>query len=241
MERTSALSTAEIVGVAAASAAALGGVIVALGRSQAAATRERIEAAQAASSPRLPRDNVERGRELARSAAASLAATYPDLKISAAELLQRATATARPRASQVGSGAALTAEQVRTTGATVLERIQEDVLPAASTAISGLVERASEARERSTPVADDMKTVAAAKAGDMKLVAAAKADAALTKSTGAAKETLATLAWTTAALTLVYLVLLSPERREQVKAFLWGAVDQSLALVRDFQGYEDEF
>ncbi len=241
MERTSALSTAEIVGVAAASAAALGGVIVALGRSQAAATRERIEAEQAAATLRLPRESVERGRELARTAAATLAANYPDLKDSAADLLHRATETARPRAAQVSSGAAEKADQLRSTGATVLERIQEEVLPAASTAITHLVERAGEAREKSGPVAGDVKTVAAAKADEMRSVAAAKADVALTKSTSAAKDTLATLAWTSLALTLIYMVLLSPERREQIKTFLWGAVDQSLALVRDIQGYEEEF
>lgn len=237
MERTSALSTAEIVGVAAASAAALGGVIVALGRSQASSPRGRLETIQAAVPSQLARDGVEkgregveRGRELARNAAASLAAAYPDLRESAAELLHRAAGSARPRASQVSSGAATTAEQVRATGATVLDRIHEEVLPAASTAISGLMERAGEARERSAPVASDMKSVAAA-----------KADVALAKSTSAAKDTLATVAWTATALTLVYFVLLTPERREQLKSFIWGAVDQTLVLVRDFQGYEEEF
>jgi len=229
MERTSSLSAAEIVGVAAASAAALGGVIVALGRSQASASRDRIEALQA-SAPGLPRESVERGRELAKGAAASLAAAYPDLKESAADLLHRAADTARPQASRFGSSAATTAEQVRATGATVLERIHDDVLPAASVAISGLVERAGEARESSAPVASNVKSAAVA-----------KADVALTKSTSAAKDTLATVAWTATALTLIYLVLLSPERREQLKTFLWGAVDQTLVLVRDFQGYEDEF
>jgi hypothetical protein len=230
MERTSALSTAEIVGVAAASAAALGGVIVALGRSQASTPRERVEEFATTTAPRVSKESVERGRELARNAAASLVASYPDLREGAADLLHRAADSARPKATQVSSGAASTAEQVRVTGATVLDRLQEEVLPAASTAIAGLVERAGEARERSAPVASDMKSVAAA-----------KADMALTKSTSAAKDTLATLAWAATALTLVYLVLLSPERREQLKTFLWGAVDQGLVLVRDFQGYEDEF
>lgn len=229
MERTSALTTAEIVGVAAASAAALGGVIVALGRSQATTHQEPVEKV-VSEVPRITKENVERGRDLARSAAASLVASYPDLREGAADLLHRAAETARPRASRVGSGAASTAEQVKATGATVLDRLQEEVLPAAATALSGLVERAGEARERSAPVASDMKSVAAA-----------KADVALTKSTSAAKDTLATVAWAAAALSIVYLVLLSPERRDQLKTFLWGAVDQTLVLVRDFQGYEDEF
>lgn len=230
MERTSSLSTAEIVGVAAASAAALGGVIVALGRSQASSTRDRDVIVAEIPAPRLSRENIDRGRELARSAAASLAASYPDIRDSAAELLHRAADSARPQASRVGSSAASTAEQVRATGATVLDRIQEDVIPAASTAVAGLLERAGEARERSAPVASDVKSVAAA-----------KADVALTKSASAAKDTLATVAWTATALTLVYLVLLSPERREQLKSFMWGTVDQVLVLVRDFQGYEEEF
>ena len=230
MERTSTLSTAEIVGMAAASAAALGGVIVALGRSQANAARERSALPETVVSPKLARERVDRGRELARTAASSLVASYPDLREGAAEILHRAADSAKPRASRVGSSAATTAEQVRATGATVLDRLQEDILPAASVALSGLVERAGEARERSQPAASGMKSVAAA-----------KADVALTKSTSAAKETVATLAWTATALTLVYLVLLSPERREQLRAFLWGAFDQVQVLVRDFQGYEDEF
>jgi hypothetical protein len=231
MERTSSLSAAEIVGAAAASAAALGSVFVALGRSQASSARERtVELPQPDAALRMSRENVERGRELARQAASAVVASYPQMREGAADLLHRAASTARPQASRVSSGASTTADQVRATGATVLDRLQEEVLPAASTMISGLVERAGEARERSAPAASDLKSVAAA-----------KADVALTKSTSAAKDTVATVAWTAAALSLIYFVLLSPERREQIKTFLWGAVDQTLVLVRDFQGYEDDF
>jgi hypothetical protein len=233
MERSSALSTAEIVGMAAASAAALGGIIVALGRSQAAVTearheQDRLIAIEPAS--RLTRENIERGRDLARQAAATVSANYPELKQTASELLQRATDTARPRASLVGDQASATADQLKATGATVLERLQSEVLPAASTAIAGFVERAEEAREKSGPAVTDVKSVAAA-----------KADVALTKSTSAAKDSLATIAWLTAAASLIYFVLMSPERREQVKNALWGAIDQGLVLVRDFQGHDDEF
>jgi|GEM_PF-6552490 len=230
MERSSALSTAEIVGVAAASAAALGGVIVALGRSQSPSQPARDEVISVVPAPRISRENVEKGRELARQAAATLSANYPEIKETAGELLHRAADSARPRATRLTSEAAVKADQVRATGATVLERLQEEVLPAASTALHGVVERAGEARERSAPVASDMKSVAAA-----------KADVALSKSTSAAKDSLATVAWTAAALSLIYFVLLTPERREQVKNFLWGVVDQSLALARDFQGEEDDF
>ena len=230
MERSSALSNAEIVGVAAATAAALGGVIVALGRSQSPSTTERDEVVSIVPASRISRENIERGRELARQAAASLSANYPELKVSAGELLHRAADTARPTASRVSHEAAAKADQVRATGATVLERLQEEVLPAASTALHGVVERAGDARERSAPVASDVKSVAAA-----------KADVALAKSTSAAKDSLATVAWTAAALSLIYFVLLSPERREQLKNVLWGAVDQTLALARDFQGEDDDF
>ncbi len=241
MDRTSTLSAAEIVGVAAASAAALGGVIVALGRSQATSTKDRFESVDVAATQKMAKENVDKGRELAKSAATTLAASYPDIRDGAADLLhraaesarphvQRAAESARPHASKMGTSASTTAEQVKATGATVLERIHDDVLPAASVAISGLVERAGEARERSGPSADGVKAAAAA-----------KADVALTKSTSAAKDTLATVAWTAAALSLIYWILLNPERREQLKSFIWSAVDQTLVLVRDFQGYEEEF
>lgn len=230
MERNSTLSAAEIVGVAAASAAALGGVIVALGRSQASTTKDRIESVDVAATQKMARENVEKGRDLAKTAAATLAASYPDIRDGAADLLHRAAESARPHASKMGTSASSTAEQMKATGATVMERIHDDVLPAASVALSGLVEKAGEARERSGPAATDVKSVAAA-----------KADVALTKSTNAAKDTLATVAWTAAALSLIYWVLLNPERREQLKSFIMGAVDQTLVLVRDFQGYEEEF
>lgn len=230
MERESMLSTPEIVGVAAASAAALGGVIVALGRSQASSARERVEAIEAAKNVRISRERVDRGRELARGAAASVLANYPELRDSAVELVNRAATTAKPRAEQVGSSAASTADQVRTTGATMLDKFQSEVLPAATTALSGLAERAGEARDRSAPSASDMKAVATA-----------KADVALAKSSSAAKDSLATVAWTASALAIIYFILLSPERREQLKNTLWGAIDQTLVLVRDFQGYEDDF
>lgn len=230
MERTSTLSAAEIVGVAAASAAALGGVIVALGRSQASSSRDQGEQAVPDSTSERSRESVERGRELARGAAASLVASYPELRVGASDLLQRVAGSAGPRASRVSSGAASTAEHVRATGATVLDRLQEDIIPSASTTIAGLLEKAGEARERTAPAASGMKTVAAAKADD-----------ALAKSTSAAKDTLATVAWTATALTLIYVVLLSPEKREQLRSFLWGAVDHVIVLARDFQGYEEEF
>ena len=57
----------------------------------------------------------------------------------------------------------------------------------------------------------------------------------------AGKETATALFWATAAVGLVCYGLLSPERRQQVLSLAGSAVEQGRELVRDFQGYDDEF
>lgn len=54
-------------------------------------------------------------------------------------------------------------------------------------------------------------------------------------------DTLAAVGWLTAASAVVYFVLMSPERREQVKDILCGAMEQARLLALDFKGYEPEY
>jgi len=56
----------------------------------------------------------------------------------------------------------------------------------------------------------------------------------------AAKETLATLGWLTAASAIVYFVVLSEERREQLKGWTCARMEQLQLLALDLKGYEPD-
>jgi hypothetical protein len=56
----------------------------------------------------------------------------------------------------------------------------------------------------------------------------------------AAKETLATLVWLVAASTVVYFVVLSAERREQLKSWACARMEQVQLLALDLKGYEPD-
>jgi hypothetical protein len=227
MDREATFTAPEIVGIATAAAASLGGIIVALGRSQAAAARKQVP--PLANVPDTARHQFEHGREVARSAAAAVADAYPGMRESAADFLARAAESAAPRASRVGDLAATGAQSARSTGTIVLERLQDVVVPTAVDALSSLRDQASDATSRvGAPT-----TSVAARGG-------AIADAAVAKSTSAARESVALLFWLSAAMSLVYLVLLNEERREKVRSFVFGAYEQTRLLVQDFQGYEED-
>lgn len=55
------------------------------------------------------------------------------------------------------------------------------------------------------------------------------------------KDTGAALLWTGAAAAMIFYVMLSRERREQVLRAVDAVVKQSRELIRDFQGYDEEF
>jgi hypothetical protein len=234
MERTSSVSVSEIVGIAAATAAALGGVIVALGRSQSDSRRvvDAVRTAAALPVVSAVQDKaqpVERGRHLMHAASSFVADVYPEVLHGASDLLHRASETTRPQVEKAASLASTQAGRARASGNSVVERVQESLVPTAAAALGALAERATEARERAQPVASD--AVAAS---------AARADVAVAKTSSAARESLALVVWTTLAASLIYLVLLDAERRERVRTFLFNAFDQGRLLVQDFQGYEED-
>jgi hypothetical protein len=240
-ERSSSFSVPEIVGIAAAGAAALGGVIVAWSRAQSHDSRVPAAAVSAADSVGT---GVARGREAARGAAELIAERLPTLKESASELLAerlptlkesaaerltQATERVQQHSGRVAEAAGVGAEQARAAGAALLERVQETVKPAVAGAVESMSSFASDARDNAQPAASGMLDTVSANAGR-----------AMETSTNLAREAIATLFWLLAASALVYLAILSPERREKVKGMVFGAVEEVRLLVRDFQGYDED-
>jgi hypothetical protein len=229
MERESVFSTPEVIGIAAAAASALGGIIVALGRSQASAATEKAQKVDLAPVREAAVVRLAQGRDATRSAADAVADSYPDLRDAARHLLEKAGETAKPAIDRLGASKLVDTEQLRSAGTAVRERVQESLVPAAVDALGNLRERVDDGLDRSQPVASSV--VAATAAG---------ADIALSKSSSAAKDTLATVGWLLAACAVMYFALFDAERREQLKSFLFGAMEQAQLLARDFQGYEED-
>lgn len=227
MNHESSFSAAEVVGIAAVAAASLGAVIVALGRSQAASATSHTPSLSHA--PEAARHQLEHGRHAARSAVAAVADAYPGLRESAAELLSRAAESAGPQATRAGELATAGAKSARASGSHALERLQEVVVPVAAGALESIREHTPDASARTSASASSV----VARGGEI-------ADAAVTKSTSAIRETAALLFWFRAAVSLVYFVLLNEERREKVRSFLSSAYDQTQLLVQDFQGYDED-
>ena len=241
MER-STRGTAEVVGIAAAAAAAIGGLVVALSRAQ-ADDSPRMPQVDTAPIARVASVGIERGRDTTRPAIESLADAYPDIRESAKHLLARLGESARPAADRAATSLP-SADEVRATGASVMERlqetVQETVLPAAGEALHTLRERVEEGRERAQPPTGILAATGATaqRAVDRSSQAA---HTAVTTSKNAVQETMAAAVWMTIAGALLYFVLLSDEQREKLKSAVASAIEQIQLLVRDFQGYEDEF
>lgn len=227
MSREASFSPQEVVGVAAVAAASLGSIIVALGRSQAAAAKSHAPSLTHVSE--AAKHQLEHGKQAARSAAEVVVEAYPGIREHANELISRVGETTRPQAARASELAASGAHGARSTGTMVLERLQEVVLPAAAEALGSLKEQSAQA---------------GAKAGTQTTSVAASsvalADAAVSKSTSAARDAVATMFWTSAALSIVYFLLLNEERRERVRSTILGVYEQSRLLIQDFQGYEEE-
>jgi hypothetical protein len=234
MERSNPFTTPEIVGIATATAAALGGVIVALGRSQSSSHESRshnmpsIQEVVPAASQSASRQ-LDRGKHVMQVASSLLSEMYPDLKHNATDLVHKASSSTRPQVSRAAAMASERADRARATGTTVVERLQDVVVPAAVAMISSVAEQAGEAKQRAQPVASDAAAATVA-----------KAEVAVEKSSSAAKDSIALVVWSSIAALLIYGVLLDDERREKVRQFVFGAIDQGRLLLQDFQGYEED-
>ena len=137
-------------------------------------------------------------------------------------------------------------EQVRERAAELTERVREDVLPRVSelattgveagrTALQNLA--SSDAAERAGELAEEAPRLAR-RGGSAVTTAAGRAVGA----TGyALKETTLIAFWATALGTLVYYTLLNDEQREKVASTAQSLYQQAQELIRDFQGYDEEF
>jgi hypothetical protein len=229
MDRDASFSVPEIVGIATAGAAALGGLIVALGRSQAHSVRDRAASINVKPGVEAATSGLEHGRDAVRSATERLADIWPDLRAQAEEVVARASEVPHGAAERVSGVASTTGERAQSIGSDVLGRVQETVIPAVGAFVEATRERTAEM------TAHGDETV-----GGVVSTAGEAAERAVAATTSVAKETLATLFWLIAASAVVYFALLSSERRERVKGLLYGAVEQARLLMRDFQGYEEE-
>lgn len=242
MERPS-LGMAEVVGVAAAAAAAIGGLVVALSRAQGDSTPIPTPAASAAPISRVASAGVARTRDGARTVIDALAEGSPEIRDHIRQLWTQISDGARPAAERAAASLP-TASDVRATGASVFERlqetVQETVIPSATEALQHVRERVEEGREIAEPPAGVL-AVTSSKAQRAVDRSSHAAQAAVATSKSAAKETVAAAVWMTIAGALVFFVFLSDEQREKIKTAVADAIEQVQLLVRDFQGYEDEF
>lgn len=295
----SAFSVAEVVGISAAAAAALGGIVIALGRTQANASHSSLPVIDSIPSRKQLKKQAQRGRGKARGAAKKASKRYPDALGYAAARLDRTADVARVYGADAaavagtGLGRAKTqgkalsaqlqdtviptivekaeklrknvseqaknidtddlvdnsrqladeaADWLRYAGSTVSATMHDSVLPAVKPVAKDVSKRAGDVYEQVRDRADDAR-----KRNDRfpgaKAVASGRDSAqhAMQTSTNAAKDTVSSLLWLTVASALVYLVLLSPERREQVKSAAFDAIEQIRLLIGDFKGYETEF
>jgi hypothetical protein len=294
-----AFSMAEVVGISAAAAAALGGIIIALGRTQANSSKTQLPAMQALPGRKELEKQARRGKVFAHDAAETAQDRYPDARDFASQKFEATAEAARVYGSdfahkaEIGldkarhqskafseilqesiipaviEGAARVrttvaeqakntdkdeiversrqyadeaAEHLRHAGENVSRTFQKDVMPVVAPVIKDASEMAGELFENVRDRADDIKHRNDRFPG-AKAVSSGKesAHSALQSSSKAATDTLAALMWLLLSSVVVYLVLLSPERRERVKSATFDVIEQVRLLIGDFKGYETEF
>lgn len=298
-----AFSVAEVVGISAAAAAALGGIIIALGRTQANSSKSNMAAVQHLPSRKELSGTAARGRKTAESVVqegvAAARSRYPAARDAAADTADRAAEAARVYGAEAAAkaetgiekakhqGKALSeifqesilpvvmdnatrvkksvaeqaknadtdeileksrhyadeaAEQLRHAGESVSKTFQKDVMPAVAPVVKDASERAGELFEQVKSRAEDTRKRNDSFPG-AKAVASGKqsAQGAMQTTGQAATDSLAALMWIVVSSALIYLVLLSPERRERVKSAAFDAIEQVRLLIGDFKGYETEF
>ncbi len=150
------------------------------------------------------------------------------------QISQRLTSDVVPSLRELAVQAASSAldlwETTRERAAEAAEIVQTDIRPQAAQAVAASGEKAREAG-----------TVVTGKAGEVggRAKAASRQAADVTVETG--KDTGAMLFWGAAAGGLIYYALLGPEEREQLASAVQSFSGQVRELIKDFQGYDEEF
>lgn len=298
-----AFSVAEVVGISAAAAAALGGVIIALGRTQANSSKSSMPALQTLPSRKQLSGKAARGRGAAQDVmlgtVEAARSRYPGARDVAAEKADRAAEIARVYGAEAAARAEVglekakhqgkafseilqesiipvvidsatrarksvaeqakntdtdelieksrhyadeAADQLRHAGASVSKTFQKDVMPAVAPVVKDASERAGELFEQVRGRAEDARKRNDSFPG-AKAVSSGKqsAQGALQSTGQAATDSIAALMWLAISSALIYMVMLSPERRERVKSAAFDAIEQVRLLIGDFKGYETEF
>jgi len=224
MERSGRLNSSEVVGVATAMAAAIGGILVALGRAQQHGMRERVATVE-----HHVRESIGSPTHAVRKRAVGLSDQLPPMRATASDAINRAGEFVKPTVENVSDLAVSRAENVRAASIDAVERLRETVLPAAAGVFGTLAEQASHVRERGEETS----------VGIVESSAHA-AEVAITKTKSATRDILATIVWMVIAATITYVALLDEERRSRLRSALSESVEQLQLLRTDFAGYNDE-
>ncbi len=174
------------------------------------------------------------GAERAKEAGSLIASTA---KERVPEMSQRVTSEVVPSLRDLAVQAASTAldlwDTTRERAAEAAEIVQADLRPQAVHAAQAVAASSVKAKEASTVVTGKAGEVG----GRAKAVSRQAADA--TVETG--RDTGAMLFWGAAAGSLIYYALLGPEERERVTSAVQSVTGQVRELIKDFQGYDEEF
>jgi hypothetical protein len=285
----SSLSELEVLGVAAAAAAALGGVVTALSRAQAnadprPAVRQQLSRIQSAGAEhayrpaeqlyaeaveilaRVPPTIAERSQSVrriipVRRSRSSQPVSIPVRQSTAWERLT-ARAPQPPSAEQIQALAAEALQAVQPTLATVrpradaarrtvqqtlLEARQSELVQSAGPVLHSLTERFEEVREGAGAALAEAPQRITERAQQVReavpeppAVVLPAPQPVVQRGVSATKETLAALGWLLVASAVVYFVVLSEERREQLKNWACAGLEQVHLLALDFRGYEPD-
>lgn len=202
-------------------------------RAKGAASRARGTAKRTTSRVHLRKkadDPVANVREIALAAASAALELWQTARERAEDLAQSAEEeVAEPAVRLVGRADKKTREAVATVADEVSGRAKH-VSKSVVQHTDDLSERARDATKQVALRADDVSERAKT---------ATRSVAETTVSTG--RDTGATLLWSAAAAGIVFYVMMDKDRREQVLSVLDAVVEQSREIIRDFQGYDEDF
>jgi hypothetical protein len=213
MERGSGFNGKEIVGIAAAGAVALGGIVTALARSNqrnsglanVTSTLDELKGTVA--------DNADSGRQATGVLLRRLVEAYPGLRRDLSSALAQAASELESRTSQAGDA--------------ISSRAPEPL-------VEGLVERATSLGLRAADIVDQLPPE------DVKTRVTELLSNDGSSNSTRVRDSVVSIAVLAIVSVLAYVVLMSPERREAIKDALCRLVESAQLFSDDFRGYEDE-
>jgi hypothetical protein len=172
-----------------------------------------------------------------REVALQAAAAALDLWQAARDRAEGFAGSAEHTISEQGSHAKEQAEKRAREAASIVAERADEVTGLAREVTRTVAGRAEELGERAKGVKKDVAHIADDVTGRAKDASKHAAEATVDTS----KDTGAALFWTAAAAGLVFYALLDKDRRDQVLKVADAVVHQAREIIRDFQGYDEEF